>query len=62
MGLLKTTDVPAGRRIFVDGRTVGQTPKSFMVKCGSRTVKIGSSGRRQVVDVPCGGEIDVGER
>jgi serine/threonine protein kinase len=62
MGLLKTKDLAAGRRIFVDERTAGQTPESVLVKCGERAVKIGSSGRRQVVDVPCGGEISVAER
>jgi eukaryotic-like serine/threonine-protein kinase len=62
MGLLKTTDLAGGRRIFVDERTVGQTPESVLVKCGTRSVKIGSSGRRQVVDVPCSGEINVEER
>lgn len=60
MGLLKTTELTGGRRIFVDDLTVGQTPDSVLVKCGSRTVRIGSSGRRQTVDVPCGGEIGLG--
>jgi serine/threonine-protein kinase len=62
MGLLKTSDLSGGRRIFVDDRTAGQTPESILVKCGTRSVKIGSSGRRQLVEVPCGGEIDVAER
>jgi serine/threonine-protein kinase len=51
-----------GRRIFVDDRTVGQTPESVLVKCGARSVKIGSAGHRQVVDVPCGGEINIAAR
>jgi hypothetical protein len=61
MGLLKTTDLAGQRRIFVDNLTVGQTPDSVLVKCGSRTVRIGSAGHPQVIDIPCGGEISVGE-
>jgi eukaryotic-like serine/threonine-protein kinase len=59
MGLLKTAAHAPGRRIFVDGVTVGETPASVLVKCGAHTVMIGSSGRRQPVDIPCGAEIGV---
>jgi hypothetical protein len=62
MGLLKTTGLAGQRRIFVDELTVGQTPDSVLVKCGARTVRIGSNGRRQAVDVPCGGEMTVEDR
>jgi eukaryotic-like serine/threonine-protein kinase len=62
MGMLKTTGLAPGRRIFVDERTVGQTPESVLVKCGAHTVMIGSAGRRQAVDIPCGGELNAGER
>jgi eukaryotic-like serine/threonine-protein kinase len=62
MGLLKTTGLAPNRRIFVDERTVGQTPASVLVKCGAHTVMIGSAGRRQSVDIPCGGELNAGER
>lgn len=56
MGLLRTTGMPEGRRIFVDQRAVGQTPASVLVPCGARAVKVGSSGRPQTIHVPCGGE------
>jgi serine/threonine-protein kinase len=59
MGLLKTTNATPGRRIFVDDRTVGQTPEAVLVKCGPRLVKLGSSGRARPVAVPCGGELTV---
>jgi serine/threonine-protein kinase len=58
-GLVKTEGAPPGRRIFVDDRTVGQTPESVVVKCGTHQIKIGSAGTARAVDVPCGGEIVV---
>lgn len=58
MGLIKTSGRP-NRRIFVDAHIVGQTPASVRVKCGEHYVKIGSSGHPRLVDIPCGGEIDV---
>jgi serine/threonine-protein kinase len=60
MGLLNTTNAAPGHRIFVDGRTVGQTPQSVLVKCGRAAVKIGSAGHSRALDIPCGREIRVG--
>jgi hypothetical protein len=60
MGLLKTPRAPTGRRIFVDGHPVGQTPKPVLVKCGRLRVKIGSGGHARSLDVPCGEEISFG--
>jgi serine/threonine-protein kinase len=62
MGLLRTTGALPGRRIFVDDHTVGQTPESVLVRCGERSIKIGSAGRQEVIDVPCGRELSVGDR
>jgi serine/threonine-protein kinase len=62
MGLIKTDGAMPGRRIFVDRRTVGQTPEAVQVKCGSHEVKIGSTGHPVMVDVPCNGNITVGDR
>jgi hypothetical protein len=59
MGLLNTTNAAPGHRIFVDGRTVGQTPQSVLVKCGRAAVKIGSAGHWRVLDLPCGKETRV---
>lgn len=59
---MKTAGAAPGRRIFVDEKTVGQTPEAVVVKCGSRNVRLGSTGSTHVVDVPCGGEITVGDR
>jgi hypothetical protein len=41
---------------------VGQTPESVVVKCGARSIKLGSAGSTQTIDVPCGSEITVGDR
>jgi hypothetical protein len=57
MGLLKTVGAPPGHRIFVDGRAVGQTPRSVLVKCGPVRVKIGSAGHSRDLEVPCGEEV-----
>jgi len=61
MGMLETTDLVGGRRIFVDDRVVAETPKSVLVKCGQRNVQIGSAGKKRVIDVPCGASIAVTE-
>jgi len=62
MGVIKTTGTAPGRRIFVDDKTLGQTPESVTVACGTHNVKLGSSGKPQKIDVPCGGEISVADK
>ena len=62
MGRVKTADAKPGHRVFVDDKTVGQTPDAVLVKCGSRKIRVGSAGSVQTVDVPCGAEISVGDR
>jgi serine/threonine-protein kinase len=62
MGRVRTAGAAPGRRIFVDERVVGQTPEAVVVKCGVRIIKVGSAGFVRSVDVPCGGEIAVGDR
>ncbi len=62
MGRLLTTGTIPGRRIFVDERVVGQTPETAVVKCGPRRIRLGSAGSTQSVDVPCRGQISVGDR
>jgi serine/threonine-protein kinase len=59
MGLLSTTKAAPGHRIFVNGRTVGQTPESVMIPCGRTSVKIGSAGQPRSMDIPCGKETAV---
>jgi serine/threonine-protein kinase len=61
MGRISTSGTAPGRRIFVDDKVVGQTPTSVTVKCGAHKVKLGSTGALQAIDVPCGGELAVGD-
>ena len=46
-----------GHRIFVDGRVVGSGAAPLKVKCGTRKIRIGSGGKLQVRELPCGGEL-----
>jgi hypothetical protein len=62
MGEITTTGAPGGHRIFVDGRVMGETPGTVRVPCGAHTVKIGSGGKAQTVDVPCGAQVQVDKR
>ena len=59
---MKTAGALAGRRIYVDERVLGQTPESVTVKCGAHIVRLGSAGKPQKIDVPCGGAIVVGDK
>lgn len=60
-GSIDTASALAGRRVFVDGHVVGQTPASMLVKCGPHKVKVGSAGHVRKIDVPCGGSTAVGD-
>lgn len=50
------------RRVWIDGKLVGETPRSFELGCGHHVVRVGSTGQPQMVDVPCGGEVTVGPK
>jgi hypothetical protein len=58
-GDVKTDNASPNHRIYVDGRVAGQTPDTVHVRCGAHTVRLGSGGKDQPVDVPCGGEVSV---
>lgn len=45
----------AGRRVFVDGRVVGEGPGELVVPCGPHTIQIGSRGKARAMALPCGG-------
>jgi len=59
-GLLVPEGAPKGRRIFVDGRAVGETPSEVPAPCGSHEVRVGSKGTARTIDIPCGGRVVVG--
>ncbi|MFO0739990.1 MAG: serine/threonine-protein kinase [Labilithrix sp.] len=62
MTLVRTEGSSVGRRIFLDGQAVGQTPSSVTVSCGSHELRIGSSGLARRMDLPCGGEVTLTDR
>ena len=58
-----TVRLPAwtrGRRVYVDGRVVGEGPEPLRVRCGTHLLRLGSAGEDQSVEVPCGGAVRVG--
>jgi serine/threonine protein kinase len=59
MGQIQPPASAAGHRIFFDGRVVGEGATPIRVPCGMHSVRIGSAGRLQYVDVPCGQSIAV---
>lgn len=48
-----------GHRVWIDGTMVGESTGPLVVKCGKRTLRIGSNAGGQSVDVPCGGDVVV---
>ena len=48
-----------GHRVWVDERLVGDSPAIFRVRCGVRSVRVGSQGYLQRVKVPCGGDVEI---
>jgi eukaryotic-like serine/threonine-protein kinase len=47
-------------RVFVDGKYAApRSGATLNLRCGKHTVRIGSQGRIQTVDVPCGGSIAI---
>jgi serine/threonine-protein kinase len=62
-GELRTPKTPAPHRVFIDGKVQAwQSGESIPIACGPHTVRIGSHGAVQTVDVPCGGSVDVDAR
>jgi hypothetical protein len=55
-GIIDTTQLPAGRKIVVNGRVIGFSPRRVPVHCGSLRVQIGDLPPESI-DLPCGGEV-----
>ena len=58
-GTLDTPPAMWNHRIFIDGVARGVGGDSIRVHCGKHAIKLGSAGRVQSVDVPCGGTLFV---
>jgi tetratricopeptide (TPR) repeat protein len=56
---LRTTRAAYGRRIYVDGKIVGEGGHPLSVPCGEHRVRIGSAGTERVVHLPCGESIEL---
>jgi hypothetical protein len=59
-GILDTTALPAGRKIMVDGRVLGTSPRRVPVRCGRHQIQIGDLPPESL-ELPCGGEITFNE-
>jgi hypothetical protein len=59
-GILDTTSLPAGRRIVVDGRVVGTSPRRVVVRCGVHRIQVGDLPPESI-ELPCGGEVSFSE-
>lgn len=59
-GILDTTSLPPGRRIVVDGRVLGTSPRRVTVRCGTHRIQIGDLPP-ETLELPCGGEINFTE-
>ena len=55
VGTVSLATTARGHRLFVDGSVVSSG--SAVVSCGKHYVKVGSRGRTQPIDVPCGGDV-----
>jgi hypothetical protein len=53
---LDATGLPPGRKIIVDGRVMGSSPRKIAVHCGTHRVQIGDNAP-EAIDFPCGGEV-----
>lgn len=58
-GALEAPREAAGHRVFADGRLVCTTGMRCVLPCGHHRVRLGSAGREQIVDIPCGGSIAI---
>jgi hypothetical protein len=44
-------------RVWIDGVLVGDDRQPMSLRCGTRTIKIGSKGKSRRVDLPCGRDV-----
>lgn len=58
-GLLDTPSGLWNHRVFVDGSARGVGGDIIRLPCGRHSVRLGSNGRPQLVDVPCGGTVAI---
>jgi hypothetical protein len=59
-GILDTMQLPPGRKIIVDGRVVGTSPRRVAVRCGTHRIQVGDLPPESI-ELPCGGEVSFTE-
>ena len=59
MGTLKVDSRPPGAEVFVDGKSLGQTPLSVRLAAGSHRLEVGSRSNPQVIPVTIAGGAEV---
>jgi serine/threonine protein kinase len=47
----------AGHRVWIDDHLVGEAPGRYVVSCGAHSIRVGSQGDLQRVDVACNGDV-----
>jgi hypothetical protein len=58
-GLLDTPSALWNHRVFVDGQARGAGGDIIRLPCGKHSVRLGSTGRVQSIEVPCGGTVAI---
>jgi hypothetical protein len=43
--------------VYVDDHVVGESPGTFVVRCGWHKVRVGSQGSLMNLEIPCGGDV-----
>jgi serine/threonine protein kinase len=57
LGSIFTDPSQSGHRIFSEGRVLGESPGPIQVRCGTRSIQVGSAGTARDVSIPCGGSV-----
>ena len=57
-GILRTLK-GHGRRVYVDGRVIGEGGRDHTIACGRHRIRVGSTGVERSVTIPCGGTIEL---
>jgi hypothetical protein len=55
--LVTLPDYAAGHRVFVDGVPLADARSPVSMRCGRRTIKLGSKAKSRTLDLPCGREL-----
>ena len=58
-GVLRAPPRAAQHRVYVDGRVIGEGAGDYRVPCGRHTVRVGSKGEEESIEIPCGGSLDL---